>query len=152
MKQLKMTLWMLLCILTMTACGGDDEPTPDPDKPSAEDLARKQGAVPAADLIGKTLEGPSKDGRFAHEITFVDATHYKTDTYDAVQNALIQEEGTYKLRITDKYTYIDASWKFRDEDVPSYINNCRLSYNWKDGKPDKLIVVMNDGGALLFFK
>ena len=152
MKQLKMTLWMLLCILTMTACGGNDEPTPDPDKPSAEDLARKQGAVPAADLIGKTLEGPSKDGRFAHEITFVDATHYKTDTYDAVQKAWIQENGTYKLKVSDQYTNVETTWVEDGQEYSSLINNCRLSYNWKDGKPNKLIVVMNDGDALLFFK
>lgn len=44
MKQLKMTLWMLLCILTMTACGGDDD-----------DLGYKGVAVEYSDVVGKTI-------------------------------------------------------------------------------------------------
>lgn len=142
-----------MCILTLSACGGsDDEPKPDTDKPSEADMKRTQGAVPAADLIGKTIEGPSEDGRFAHEITFIDATRYKTNTLITKPFGYIEEVGTYKLRITDEYTYIEAKQIVDGKEYNSYYDGRRLSYKWKDGKAQKSIIYLDDGESLLIFK
>lgn len=88
MKQLKMTLWMLLCILTMTACGGDDD-----------DLGYKGVAVEYSDVVGKTIFYSDLDNDKTCKLTFVDHENYKfkrVDFYNPYKNT--EERGSYSLK------------------------------------------------------
>lgn len=93
-----MTLWMLLGILTLTACGGDDIP-------DVTDTY-KGVAVDKSDVVGKTI-GHTGVGTTIHKLTFNDGTNY---TYKVTGHRYssddVEENGTYTLKKEKGYTLL----------------------------------------------
>ena len=129
MKQLKMTLWMLLCILTMTACGGDDD----------DDLGYKGIAVEKSDVVGKTLAYVDLYTGDIYKLKFIDGKKYTftmTD-YSRPYNSK-EEKGTYTLAKKKGYTLIHTT---KDGGGSGRYNGAHMYY--KDYDKDKVAIFID---------
>lgn len=128
MKQLKMTLWMLLCILTMTACGGDDD-----------DLGYKGIAVEKSEVVGKTLAYVDLYTGDIYKLKFIDGKKYTftmTD-YSRPYNSKV-EKGAYTLAKKKGYTLIHTT---KDGGGSGRYNGAHMYY--KDYDKDKVAIFID---------
>lgn len=128
---------MLLCILTLSACGGSDEP-------DISD-AYKGIAVDQSEIVGHTLAF-SSTGTTIHKLTFVDGKNYTykvTSVKYPSQNK--DEKGTYSLTKNKGYSLLKMT---KSTGSAAIFDNGRMYY--KDYDKEKTAIFINST-MLVFF-